>query len=189
DDGRCRGDHRGARGSALGFDHCSPGSGRHVLHDAERATDGDSYGGRHSQPDGEPERDSRPAAAPTSLAGVGHGECSIQNLTGAMTSLEQLKPVLRLVGFKAGWMSIMAPAPSDNPNPEPGDWFWIAKLVNGSYVQETSLGNWAGAASNNDRLTAEQFMDKAFVTNGLPVELRPDLVGSPEPGSLAAEGL
>ena len=125
----------------------------------------------------------------TSLAGVGHGECTIENLTGAMTSLERLKPVLRLVGCKAGWMGIMAPAPSDNPNPEPGDWFWIARLVNGSYVQQTSLGNWAGAASNNDRLTAEQFMDKAFVTNGIPVELRPVLVGSPEPGSLAAEGL
>lgn len=142
-----------------------------------------------ASPTASPSETAGPTAAPTSLAGVGHGECSIQNLTGAMTSLEQLKPVLRLVGCKAGWMSIMAPAPSDNPNPEPGDWFWIAKLVNGSYVQETSLGNWAGAASNNDRLTAEQFMDKAFVTNGIPVELRPDLVGSPEPGSLAAEGL
>ncbi len=130
-----------------------------------------------------------PTTTPRSLAGVGHGECTIENLTGAVTSLERLKPVLRLVGCKAGWMGIMAPAPSDNPNPEPGDWFWIARLVNGTYVQETSLVNWAAAASNNDRLTAEQFMDKAFVTNGIPVELRPALVGSPEPGSLAALGI
>ncbi|MCX2748026.1 hypothetical protein OOZ51_09360 [Arthrobacter sp. MI7-26] len=129
------------------------------------------------------------AATPSSLAAVGHGECTIENLTGAMTSLERLKPVLRLVGCKAGWMSIMAPAPSDNPNPEPGDWFWIARLVNGTYVQETSLVNWAAAASNNDRLTAEQFMDKAFVNSGIPVELRTALVGSPEPGSLAALGI
>ena len=91
-------------------------------------------------------------------------------------------------------MGIIAPAANDAPEPSPGDSFWIAKLVNGTYVFDntdpsSSIPSWREANLNNDGLTAEQSMDKEFVGKGIPVGLRQALVGAPEPGSLAARGI
>jgi hypothetical protein len=49
--------------------------------------------------------------------------------------------------------------------------------------------SWSEANRNNERLTAEEYMDREFVDRGIPVGLRESLVGAPEPGSLAARGI
>ena len=61
-------------------------------------------------------------------------------------------------------------------------WFNVAKLQNGRFLcdyQQTwsSVFNWEFQATNNQGLTAQQAMDKEFAEKGLPVELRPQLVG------------
>jgi hypothetical protein len=68
-------------------------------------------------------------------------------------------------------------------------WFQIAKLQNGrflcDYRQEwASVFSWKFQALNNDVsqngqvLTPQQAMDKEFAEKGIPVELRPQLVGN-----------
>lgn len=67
-------------------------------------------------------------------------------------------------------------------------WFQIAKLRNGRFLcdfrQEwSSVFSWKFHGLNNDvsqngqRLTPQQAMDKEFADKGIPVELRPQLVG------------
>ena len=61
-------------------------------------------------------------------------------------------------------------------------WFKIAKLQNGRFLcdvrQEwSSVYNWEFQATNNQGLTPQQAMDKEFADKGIPVELRPQLVG------------
>jgi hypothetical protein len=67
-------------------------------------------------------------------------------------------------------------------------WFQIAKLQNGRFLcdfrQEwASVFNWKFQALNNDvsqngrSLTPQEAMDKEFAQKGIPVELRPQLVG------------
>lgn len=61
-------------------------------------------------------------------------------------------------------------------------WFKIAKLQNGRFLCDvrqpwSSVLNWDFQAMNNQGLTAQQAMDKQFAQNGIPVELRPQLVG------------
>lgn len=61
-------------------------------------------------------------------------------------------------------------------------WFKIAKLQNGRFLCDvrqpwSSVFNWEFQATNNEGLTPQQAMDKQFGQNGIPVELRPQLVG------------
>jgi hypothetical protein len=75
-----------------------------------------------------------------------------------------------------------------------GSQFWMANLADGKYVLDADRSSaqvpgWDAAARNNDRLTAEQYMDGQFTAKGIPLELRKALVGGPAPGSLAARGL
>lgn len=61
-------------------------------------------------------------------------------------------------------------------------WFRIAKLQNGRFLWDVrqewaSVFNWEFQATNNQGLTPQQAMDKEFATKGIPVELRPRLVG------------
>ena len=61
-------------------------------------------------------------------------------------------------------------------------WFRIAKLQNGRFLWDVrqewaSVFNWEFQATNNQGLTPQQAMDKEFATKGIPVELRPQLVG------------
>jgi hypothetical protein len=67
-------------------------------------------------------------------------------------------------------------------------WFQIAKLRNGRFLcdfrQEwSSVFTWKFHGLNNDvsqngqRLTPQEAMDKEFADKGIPVELRPQLVG------------
>ncbi|MCB5275774.1 hypothetical protein BJG92_03327 [Arthrobacter sp. SO5] len=61
-------------------------------------------------------------------------------------------------------------------------WFKIAKLQNGRFLcdvrQEWAyVYNWEFQATNNQGLTPQQAMDKEFAQKGIPVELRPQLVG------------
>lgn len=61
-------------------------------------------------------------------------------------------------------------------------WYKIAKLQNGRFLcdirQEWAyVFNWEFQALNNQGLTAQQAMDKEFAQKGIPVNLRPKLVG------------
>jgi hypothetical protein len=61
-------------------------------------------------------------------------------------------------------------------------WFKIAKLQNGRFLCDVrqewaSVFNWEFQALNNQGLTPRQAMDKEFAEKGIPVELRPELVG------------
>lgn len=62
-------------------------------------------------------------------------------------------------------------------------WFKIAKLQNGRFLCDvrqpwSSVLNWEFQAMNNEGLTPQEAMDKQFAQNGIPVELRPQLVGN-----------
>ena len=137
-----------------------------------------------------------PSASATSTpkAAAGNGECTKENLTSNWRMFPKVLPVIELVGCSEGRMGMIAAAANDAPEASPGDRFWIAKLVNGTYVFDdtdpsSSISSWREANRNNDGLTAEQAMDKEFVDKGIPVGLRKVLVGAPEPGSLAARGI
>jgi hypothetical protein len=61
-------------------------------------------------------------------------------------------------------------------------WFRIAKLQNGRFLWDVrqewaSVFNWEFQATNNQGLTPQQAMDREFAEKGIPVELRPQLVG------------
>ncbi|WP_445154689.1 hypothetical protein ACTWLI_15770 [Arthrobacter sp. Hor0625] len=61
-------------------------------------------------------------------------------------------------------------------------WFNIGKLQNGRFLVDyqqawSSVFDWESQAMNNQGLTAQQAMDKEFAEKGIPVELRPKLVG------------
>jgi hypothetical protein len=61
-------------------------------------------------------------------------------------------------------------------------WYQIARLQNGRFLADfqqewSSVFNWEFQAMNNQGLTPQQAMDKDFATKGIPVELRPQLVG------------
>lgn len=146
-------------------------------------------------PSGTPTSATTPTQAATVPAAAGgNGECTKENLTRTGKDISRVLPVITVVGCAEGWMGILAPAANDAPEPSPGDSFWIASLANGSYVLDSQdassyVPSWSEANRNNDRLTAEEYMDKQFLEKGLPVRLRQALVGAPEPGSLAARGI
>ena len=56
---------------------------------------------------------------------------------------------------------------------------WIARqAATRTGGQEwSSVYNWEFQATNNQGLTPQQAMDKEFAQKGIPVELRPQLVG------------
>lgn len=61
-------------------------------------------------------------------------------------------------------------------------WFHLAKLRNGRFLCDyqqvwSSVFDWNFQATNNQGLTAQQAMDKEFAEKGIPVKLRPKLVG------------
>ena len=62
-------------------------------------------------------------------------------------------------------------------------WYLVAKLQNGRFLSDfrqewSSVFTWEFQALNNQGLTAQQAMDKEFAAKGIPVELRPQLVGN-----------
>ncbi|MGO4806781.1 hypothetical protein AB4089_16830 [Arthrobacter sp. 2MCAF15] len=61
-------------------------------------------------------------------------------------------------------------------------WYQIARLQNGRFLCDfrqvwSSVFSWKFQALNNQGLTPQQAMDKEFAEKGIPVELRPQLVG------------
>ncbi|WP_160666590.1 hypothetical protein [Pseudarthrobacter sp. ATCC 49987] len=61
-------------------------------------------------------------------------------------------------------------------------WYLMAKLQNGRFLSDyrqewSSVFTWEFQALNNQGLTPQQAMDKEFVEKGIPVGLRPQLVG------------
>lgn len=61
-------------------------------------------------------------------------------------------------------------------------WYQIARLQNRRFLADfqqewSTVFNWKFQALNNQGLTPQQAMDKEFVEKGIPVDLRPRLVG------------
>lgn len=132
-------------------------------------------------------------ASPTttpSLAGVGHGECTKENVVGTAVYVADVLPKLEIAGCAGEWMAL---SQSIDGAPDQSS-FWMARLVNGEFTVDSSqpysqIAGWATAAKNNERLSAAQYMDKEFTAKGIPVTLRKSLVGEPEVGSHAALGI
>ncbi|WP_026265083.1 hypothetical protein [Arthrobacter sp. 135MFCol5.1] len=61
-------------------------------------------------------------------------------------------------------------------------WYQLARVKDGRFLWDfrqiySSVFNWEFQAMNNQGLTPQQAMDKEFGQKGIPVELRPELVG------------
>lgn len=126
------------------------------------------------------------SATPAPEAAVGHGECTVENVRAVEGWVAEQLPSMQVSGCAGGWMALMSG--------EPVLWFYMARLVDGTYVADTTqpwgqIAGWLTASLNDDRLTAVEYMDREFTTKGIPLDLRKQLVGEPPAGSLAAEGI
>ncbi len=90
-----------------------------------------------------------------------------------------------VLGCAGGWLAYSISADGIRALQLDGGnaWYKIAKLQNGRFLcdvrQEwSSVYNWEFQATNNQGLTPQQAMDKEFAAKGIPVELRPQLVGN-----------
>lgn len=132
-----------------------------------------------------------PAPTPTPAA-TGNGECTIENVQGVQSWVAEKLQSLQVSGCAGDWMALNADTVGGQTGP--GSFFWMAKLSDGKYIVDAedpsaNIPGWDQANANNERLTAEQFMDGQFAAKGIPVELRKALVGAPAPGSLAGQGI
>jgi hypothetical protein len=95
-----------------------------------------------------------------------------------------------VLGCADGWLaySISDDGVSDLHIDGGNAWFLIARLQNGRFLFDvqapwSTVFNWKFQALNNDvsqngvRVTAQHAMDQEFAQKGIPVELRPQLVG------------
>jgi hypothetical protein len=133
-----------------------------------------------------------PAAATGPAGPAGPVACTKDNVEGVQSWLAEQMPSMQVSGCAGGWMALSITATGGQM--DGGSQFWMANLAGGKYVIDSDRSSaqvpgWEAAARNNDRLTAEQYMDGQFTAKGIPLELRKALVGSPAPGSLAARGL
>ncbi|WP_427132753.1 hypothetical protein [Pseudarthrobacter sp. S9] len=134
-----------------------------------------------------------PTLTPSASAPVAAGPvaCTKENVDGVQSWLAEQLPAMRLSGCAGDWMALSASAAAQT---DAGSWFWMAKLTDRRYVIDADkpwaqVSGWETAAANNERLTAEQYMDQAFASQGIPGDLRVQLLGAPAPGSLAARGI
>jgi hypothetical protein len=130
------------------------------------------------------------ATAPA--AATGPVACTKDSVVGVQSWLADQLPSMQVSGCAQDWMALSVPASGGQTNA--GSSFWMAKLVDRKYVIDADqeygeVPGWDAASANNDRLTAEQYMDAQFTAKGIPLELRKALVGEPAPGSLAARGI
>ena len=136
-------------------------------------------------------------SAPATLSSNGV-ECTVANIDQQRNDQEHaIKPIpadeqryYTVLGCADGWLAY---AISDDGvralQLDGGNaWFLIAKLENGRFLtdfkqQWSSVFNWKFQTLNNDvaqngqQVTPQQAMDKEFTDKGIPVDLRPQLVG------------
>ena len=125
-------------------------------------------------------------------AAAGPTGCTKENVTGIQGWFAEQLPSAEVAGCAGDWMALSMTGSGGQT--DAGSWFWMATLVDGRYVFDgdqpwANIPGWDVAGANNDRLTAEQFMDSQFTSKGIPVQYRQALVGVPAPGSLAAQGV
>lgn len=134
------------------------------------------------------------APAPTSAAALSTGgvACTLSNIdqqrndqTRAIKAIPAAEQAYYTVlGCADGWLAYSISDDGVRALKLDGGnaWYKIAKLQNGRFLcdvrQEWAyVFNWEFQATNNQGLTAQQAMDKEFAAKGIPVKLRPKLVG------------
>ncbi|MGY3380405.1 hypothetical protein ACVWYS_002362 [Arthrobacter sp. TE12231] len=133
-----------------------------------------------------------PTAAASVPAATGPVACTKDSVVGVQSWFADQLPAAQVAGCAGDWMALSMKVSGGQT--DTGSWFWMAKLTDRKYVIDAdqpwaNMPGWDQAAANNERLTAEQYMDGQFASKGIPVELRKALVGTPAPGSLAARGI
>jgi hypothetical protein len=140
---------------------------------------------------------SPPATAPTVLS-TGGIPCTVANIDQpANTPARAIEPIAEMeqgyytvLGCAEGWLAYSISDDGARALQLDGGnaWYRIAKLQNGRFVFDlqapwSTVFSWKFQALNNDvsqngqRLTAQEAMDQEFAQKGIPVGLRPQLVG------------
>lgn len=143
---------------------------------------------------------SAPTASPTGTAGAvlstGGVECTMANVDQqrndqarvirAVPASEQA--YYTVLGCADGWLAYSISDDGVRALQLDGGnaWYQLARLQNGRFLSDfrqewASVFNWEFQALNNKGLTPQQAMDQEFAEKGIPVELRPRLVGEGPP--------
>jgi hypothetical protein len=138
-----------------------------------------------------------PSASPALTAtapavATGPVGCTKDNVVAVQSWLAEQLPSMQVSGCAGDWMALSITATGGQM--DTGSWFWMAKLAGRKYIidadqESAQVPGWDAVAGNNDRLTAEEYMDGQLTAKGIPHGLRTALVGNPAPGSLAARGI
>ena len=139
-----------------------------------------------------------PSATTPAVLTTGGVPCIVANIDQLMnTPARAIEPIVEteqhyytVLGCADGWLaySISDDGVRDLQLDGGNAWYRIAKLQNGRFLFDvqapwSTVFNWKFQALNNDvsqngqRLTAQEAMDQEFAQKGIPVELRPQLVG------------
>ena len=140
-----------------------------------------------------------PSAATSSQAGTAAATLSTGGVACTMANVDQQRndqareikaipaaeqPYYTVLGCADGWLAYSISDDGVRALQLDGGnaWFQLAKLQNGRFLSDfrqvwASVFNWKFQALNNQGLTPQQAMDKEFADKGIPVELRPQLVG------------
>ena len=137
------------------------------------------------------------ATAPATLA-TGGIPCTVANIDQPTnTPARAIEPIAEteqgyytVLGCADGWLAYSISDDGARALQLDGGnaWYYVAKLQNGRFVHDlqapwSTVFSWEFQALNNDvsqngqRLTAQEAMDREFAQKGIPVELRPQLVG------------
>ncbi|MDR6417264.1 hypothetical protein [Pseudarthrobacter sulfonivorans] len=139
-----------------------------------------------------------PSATGPAVPSTGGVPCTVANIDQLMqTQAPAIKPIpeteqhyYTVLGCADGWLaySISDDGVRDLQLDGGNAWYHIARLQNGRFLFDvqapwSTVFSWKFQALNNDvsqngkRVTAQEAMDKEFAQKGIPVELRPQLVG------------
>ncbi|WP_299169972.1 hypothetical protein [uncultured Arthrobacter sp.] len=94
----------------------------------------------------------------------------------------------QVVGCTDDWMAMEITDAGFEANPQDGGnaWYYVARRVDGQWLVETAghstLTKWEFLPVVDGR-TSQEMMDQQFIDVGIPVELRPELVGDGPSGS------
>lgn len=161
-------------------------------------------GSSEATPAPSPTTEAPPAPSPspsdtaTTALTTGGVPCTVANIDQLMnTQVRAIKPIpeaeqhyYTVLGCADGWLaySISDDGVRDLQLDGGNAWYHIARLQNGRFLFDmqapwSTVFSWQFHALNNDvsqngqRVTAQEAMDQEFAQKGIPVELRPQLVG------------
>jgi hypothetical protein len=139
-----------------------------------------------------------PAATTPAVLTTGGVPCTVANIDQLVnTPARAIEPIAEaqqhyyaVLGCADGWLAyeISDDGARDLQLDGGNAWYRIAKLQNGRFLFDvqapwSTVFTWKFQALNNDvsqkgqRVTAQEAMDQEFAQKGIPVELRPRLVG------------